>query len=104
MEALGGSGIVFTLRVDGVLDLETARRIRDALMRARPGDVYVIDLAETASLDETGLAVLADALTVAAASRVSLRGLQPGGRRAALRLGVDPAAIEGPLLTPSVMH
>lgn len=79
------------IRMDGVLDVPTARRLAAQLAGSVPGAVVRIDLTHVRELHDFGLAVLAQALA-ARGVRVVFRGLGQHQLRLLRYLGLDAVA------------
>lgn len=79
------------IRMDGVLDVPTARRLAAQLAIAPAGSLVRIDLTHVRELHDFGLAVLAQALS-ARGIRVSFRGLGQHQLRLLRYLGLDAVA------------
>lgn len=81
--------------MDGTFDVPAAKRVGQALERARPGDSLRIDVARVSDFQDFGLAVLAQALAETSAARVAVRGLRTHQIRILRYFGVDPERPRG---------
>ncbi len=72
----GGIGIDFTIRIEGVFDVEAAMRLRASLVCGEPGDSYGVDLSRVSRFDDGAVALLAATLRGRGMPRVSVRGLR----------------------------
>jgi anti-anti-sigma factor len=81
------------LELDGVFDVPAAKRLGEALERARRGEAIRIDLARVSFFEDFGLALLAQALGETRAGRVALRGLRLHQLRILRYFGLDPARL-----------
>ena len=87
----GGEHTQRVIRVEGTLDLPAARRVAEALVAARDGELVEVDLTRVREFHDFGVAVLAQALASGRA-RVAVRGLQNHHVRLLRYLGVDTRA------------
>ncbi len=79
-----------SVHVEGIFDAAAARRVRDALATAGPGDALAIDLTHVRELHDVGVAMLAEALR-ATLARVAVMGLTQHQRRMLRYLGIEPS-------------
>lgn len=81
------------IRLDGIFDLDAARRVLDTVAKAPADTEIYVDLGRVRDFHDDGLAVLAEALS-GARSRVSVLGLRHHQYRMLRYLGVDPQALQ----------
>ncbi|HUL58749.1 MAG TPA: STAS domain-containing protein [Anaeromyxobacteraceae bacterium] len=86
MHDRASAGDPFVIRMDGTFDVVAARQVARELANAVGGPVQ-IDLTGVRNFDDSGVAVLADALT-ARGERVDVRGLRQHQRRLLRYLGI----------------
>jgi hypothetical protein len=85
-----------TIRIEGIFDVPAARRVRELLDAAPETDTVSVDLSHVREFRDPGVAVLAEALSGPAASRVAVRGLRQHQIRMLRYLGVALEALGGP--------
>jgi hypothetical protein len=85
-----------TIRIEGVFDVPAARRVRELLDAAPETDTVSVDLSHVREFLDPGVAVLAEALSGPAASRVAVRGLRQHQIRMLRYLGVALGALGAP--------
>ncbi len=79
------------IELRGVLDVQAATLLRDAVLSLDPHDLVVIDCHEVRDLQDCALALLVSGLS-SRGRTVLLRGLGEHHLRLLRYLGVDPAA------------
>ncbi len=82
------------LRPEGVFDVDAARRFSELLSRARPGEVFIIDLGQIRDFHDYSIAVLAGVLVGPCAARIVVRGLCQHHVRLLRYFGIDLSALE----------
>ncbi|HEX7624014.1 MAG TPA: hypothetical protein VF400_10625 [Anaeromyxobacteraceae bacterium] len=82
------------LRPEGVFDVDAARRFSELLSRARPDEVFIIDLGQAGDFHDYSIAVLAGVLGGSCAARIVVRGLCQHHVRLLRYFGIDLAALE----------
>ena len=79
------------LRPEGVLDVDAARRFSALLSRARPDEVFIIDLGQARDFHDHSIALLAGVLVGSCAARIVVRGLCQHHVRLLRYFGIDVA-------------
>ncbi len=88
--------IDLVVRLEGVFDLQAARRVEEALSCVLPGGALCIDLTHVREFQVASIAVLAQALQPEGRRvRVAVRGLRRQQLRLLRYLGADGATFEG---------
>ncbi len=83
------------VRLEGVFDLQAARRVEEALSCVLPGGALRIDLTHVREFQVVGIAVLARALQPEGRRvRVAIRGLRRQQLRLLRYLGIDRSVLE----------
>ena len=82
------------LRPEGVFDVEAARRFSELLSRARPDEVFIIDLGQARDFHDYSIALLAGVLVGSRSARIVVRGLCQHHVRLLRYFGIDLPALE----------
>jgi anti-anti-sigma regulatory factor len=82
------------VKLEGVFDVPSARRVEALIERASAGDTVLIDLSLVREFHDFAIAILAQALKHAGPVRVAIQGLRQHQARVLRYFGVEAARFE----------